>query len=756
MKLVLFLVGCFFWAGLARWWQPRLQWRSMAFYAVLSLAFLSPSLLTSGTQVATDQLYRWRPWSETVEQRIVPSNPLLADPLLQMLPYRTLVRQRLLRGEAPLWTHRLGTGQPLLGNGQSAPFAPLHLAALPLEPLDAMAVAAGWQLFVGLVLSHCLMLLVGVRTLPATFSAVTIGLSCFSAVWLFYPLGMTAIWLPGLIAASIMMSRADRGGTPGLIVCFVAMAASGHPETVAHACLVLAVVAAALAISLSWQDRWRFLRRLGGAGLIIALLVVPILGPVVEALPDSQRMAALAVTPDAASAPEFQTRMLLPLVSPFSFGSPRDGNWSGPWNFSELIPVYAGLVPLLLAIFGAVWLWRRVAPIMLGGAAALLVAVGFEPVVQIIDVLPLLEHGAHGRLRFVWVLAVAVAAGRTLDGLVRREVSLKARLGLGCLALLLVVLVLASAPPAVPWQRGWWMAGLVGLFMLGVVAASPWRGRWLAAVAILAAVADLLLVGIRYNPALPAELRPSTPPVLSRLTAAAGSEPLRIAAEEWDFPANLPALYGFADPRGNDPMRPAGPADFVARNLEGSPRSQAWTRLRPGRFDFAALDFLAVRYLLTPHRRQMPPPWTLSVEDQGGKIWANPAARRLFFTEGGGGEVTSITPFSNGFRLAVRTDGSTKIVSSVSYAVQWRVGIDGRAANVEEIGDAFLGVSVPSGAEEVVFRYLPASWRFGLWTLTMGLTAAAVRIWIDRRRRRRPPAGQGMVRQKTGLTANQG
>jgi hypothetical protein len=41
---------------------------------------------------------------------------LLSDVPLQTLPLRALVRERLLRLEAPLWTHELGTGQPLAGN----------------------------------------------------------------------------------------------------------------------------------------------------------------------------------------------------------------------------------------------------------------------------------------------------------------------------------------------------------------------------------------------------------------------------------------------------------------------------------------------------------------------------------------------------------------------------------------------------------------------------------------------------------------
>jgi hypothetical protein len=731
MKLALFLLGCVAWSALVRWWQPRIRIGILASYSLVSLLYLAPSLLTGGTQVASDQIFRWRPWSETVTEKVVPSNPLLADPVLQMLPFRTLVRERLLAGEAPLWSHELGTGQPLLGNAQSAPLAPFHLAALPVEPLDAMAVAAAWQLFAALALTHVLMLILGVRGWGAALAAITFGLSCFSIVWLFYPLGMTAVWLPGLLAATVLMARGERGGVAGFVVCAVAMAASGHPETMAHSALVIAVVGGWLGLRTPGAARWRYGRRLVTAVLLSALLAVPILGPVVEALPDSQRLAELGDAP-AASSPSFEPRMLVPLVSPFHFGSPRHGNWSGPWNFNELVPVYAGLVPLLLAVFGGFWLRGRVAAVLAGGAAALVAALGIDPLLGMVQALPLLEHGAHGRLRFVWTLAVAVAAGSTLDAMLRRELSVRSRAAFAAVALLGAALAVTWAPGSHPWERAWWLTTLFGVVACVGLLVVPGRSRLAGFFVVVAVFGDLLVLGVRYNPALPRELRPNTPPALTAMIGAVGNEPYRVAAEEWDFPPNLPALYGLSDPRGNDPMRPAGPATFVRRQLEGTSQSQAWTRLRPGRFDFAALDFLAVRNLLTPHRRHMPSPWLLIAEDQGGKVWMNPAAKPLFFVAKGAGELASIERTSNGLRLELNATSPVSIDSSVSYAPQWEVKVDGRASIALKTEDSFLRLVVPSGAQEIELRYRPWSWRWGGWILPLALLAAAAGPFVRR------------------------
>ena len=61
-------------------------------------------LATRSIQVPTDLVYQWRPWLETIPRGELgaPSNPLLSDIPLQMLPFRALVRERLLHGAVPL------------------------------------------------------------------------------------------------------------------------------------------------------------------------------------------------------------------------------------------------------------------------------------------------------------------------------------------------------------------------------------------------------------------------------------------------------------------------------------------------------------------------------------------------------------------------------------------------------------------------------------------------------------------------------
>lgn len=159
-----------------RWWRPELPKLWAAGHAFLVLAFFALPLLTPLAQAPVDIAYGLRPWSAMVDGKETADNPLLTDIPLQMLPFRTLVRERWLALEPPLWSHEMGTGQPLLGNAQSAPFAPLHLMALPVPPLRGLTLAAAWQTFLGLLLMHALVLALGSWRLAAVLLAGLVAL----------------------------------------------------------------------------------------------------------------------------------------------------------------------------------------------------------------------------------------------------------------------------------------------------------------------------------------------------------------------------------------------------------------------------------------------------------------------------------------------------------------------------------------------------------------------------------------------------
>src|SRR5262249_2219778 len=159
-------------------------------------------------------------------------------------------------------------------------------------------------------------------------------------------------------------------------------------------------------------------------------------------------------------------------------------------------------------------------------------------------------------------------------------------------------------------------------------------------------------------------------------------------------------VYGLWDPRGNDPMRPADAQILLAARLQPRQQVGQMVRSQPTAFDGPLYNFLAVRFLLSGHRRRLPPPWRLAYEGVAGRVWENPDVLPLFFmpgrfghyptrdaawqastrigdfgelgVDGTGGEITTqagevrqIRPRSNGFDLRIVSGGGT-VASSIS------------------------------------------------------------------------------------------
>jgi len=663
--LALFLGVALLLVAAVRWWRRDLAWSDGLLYLALTTAFFARPLLTGAIQVPVDLAYEARPFSETFAAPVAVHNRRVEDTLLEQLPFHTLVRRRLLAGEAPLWSHEMGTGQPLLGNAQSAPFAPLHLLALPLPPLRALPVSAAWAMLLHLLLAHALARALGAGRPGAALAAVAIGLSSYSVVWAYDTLGMSAAWVPGVLLGIVLLARAaaaptargsarepgaagergeqggarapsaardHRGALPGLVACALGVATGGHPETLAHT--ALAALAAALAtawpLRASARALRRFLARLAVAAALAGTLAAPALLPFAQALPSSQRWDALEGGPDPFVPPPFAARYLEALVDPLAFGGPFAPTLRGPLDFVELCSGYAGALTLALALAGAAAWGGRILALVAAGLAALLAAMRVWPLFELLSAAPLLEQATQARLRAFWVLAVALAAGLALE---RMASSARGRAAMLTAAGLATFALVGLGPAAGAWEHTCWALALAGLGAATLTLAVPeWRAGF-AAAALAGVTAELFLLGVTYHPCLASDRALEPPPALSFLVGQArrAPQPFRILAAGSDLPPNLAAAYGLWDPRGNDPMRPADALRLLGARLQPNREVGQKLRVVPGSFDAGFYDFLAVRYLLVRHGRVLPPPWRPAFEGRGGAVWENPRALPLFF-----------------------------------------------------------------------------------------------------------------------------
>jgi hypothetical protein len=800
MSLLTYLAGGALVAVLVRWWLRRPVWGWIAGYWIVAGMFFVAPFTSSWLQVPTDIAYRLLPWKEMSARPVTPGNELLSDVLVQTLPVRTLVRERLMRGAAPLWAHEMATGQPLLGNAQSAPFSPVGLIALALPAVDALPVEAALRLFLSLLLTDGLLTALGAGRAGAVFAAVAFTFSVFSICWAYHPHGMAMAWLPGILLGMLMVRRGERGGMAGLVACASGMVLSGHPETLAHTAVAGVLVAGASSIAEAPVARARYVARLGIAAAITAGLTAPVILLVVEALPEAMRTLQLAGAPGAAQPPPFAAATLRVLVDPLAYGSPRDGDWNGPWNYNELCSGYAGLLALAIAVAAAATMRGRALAILGGGAAALAAAFAVPPFLGLVRALPLLGTAANGRLRLFWVLAVAVAAGIGLEPLAARCSGRLAAAAAGGAAA--AVLALAWRPRA-PWQLAWWLAALAGCCLAALAflwlavrpARVPWRwaGGALPWLAVGCLVVDLALLQARFLPVIPARFGLAPPPalaVLQRETRAHPTEPFRVIAGGADLLPNMAAFYGLWDPRGDDPMQPGRAAMVAGRGL--LPGHRPGQEPAPGgrgyRFEF--LRYLGVRYLLTAHAEVVSPPWQKVWDGQGGSLWRNPAALPLFFMPAAwrpasdpreavaatlgnrdlaalavaelpgtdpAGAVQARGPGlaaaaraardqvgvaridrvgPNGFEVGVASPSGGLVVSSVALASGWQLAVDGRRAPLLRVNGAFIGFLVPAGLHFAALEFHPAGWTWGLRLSGVTLLALLALVALPAARRR--------------------
>jgi hypothetical protein len=796
MTALLFLGGALLLVVLVRAWRPAVPLRAAGAYVALTAAFFALPLFGGRLQLGTDIPYLWRPWVEAAAPQARPANGLMWDIAVQFLPYGGLVRQRLLAGEAPLWEHEIGTGQPFLGI--SAPFSPLHLLALPLPPLRGLTVAAAWQMLLALLLMDALARALGAGSAGAALAAAGFALSAFAVVWLYNPQSMTAAWTPGVVLGLVALARREPRAFGGLCACALGMALSGHPETMALAALLAAAAVGTLLLRRPRPAWLPFLARLAGALALTGCLAAPALLPFVESIPRSVRAMIVARHPDEVQPPPFAPRQLAPLVSPLVFGTPVDHAWSGPGhsNFYEMCSGYAGLLTLVVACAGALALggWR--AALLAGGGAALLGALRVPFFAAAVRLLPGLNVAPIGRLRLLWVFAVALAAGLSLERLALRP---RPR-AITAALLAAAALVLPWLPPdpgtaAQRWAAGVALASLA--VALGALLVPRWRRRF-AVAAAAGAVAELFVFGVRLQPAIDPRFDLAPPAALGFLMGRQHSAPapFRVLAEGRDLHANLGALYGLWDPRGYDPLRPAAAALVAGERLSpGRPLSDALELTPP--YDQAGLDFLAVRYLLLDHRRALRAPWRPVFDGAGGKVWENPQALPLFFMPrrllrvasarqaldfargntdfaqhaarpgdggdgdsglsgvGGGGAVAGggavggelaqlgrvdvIRPRSNGFDLVLRSTTGGTVASSVSYAPGWRSTIEGVSRPAFAVNGGFLGFAAPPGAHRVRLDFEPWSWVWGCRLAAAGalvMLGLLARAWLPGGRQR--------------------
>jgi len=654
---------------------PAATLASLAAVVLAPLLLLAPALRPGYVLSAADRALEWHLFSAARPPGWTgAANPLIADTVMQFLPWRRFAVDELRAGRIPFWNPHAFAGSPLLGNSQSAVFDPLAVPYLLVdEPSRATVWVALLRMWVAGLGTWLFVRRLGASPAAAALAGVVYACGGVTTVWLLFPLVSSSCWFPfALLAAESLARCGSPRAVAGLALALTASLLGGQVEVA----FLSAVAAAAFVLVRrgqlgGWSPRTLAagVAAVAGAALLTVALSAVHAGPFLDTLTQGSLAGSRADL--AAAMPAFPPSRfdhLVLQVFPYLFGRPVAGepNLAGPYtNYCEQSGAYASLLGLALAIVGLAAAPRRSATRVLAalGVAAWLAAGYFPPFPALARLLPPFNVMPLQRGAFIALLALAVLAASGLDALAdrtgRRPVAVgrTAAIAIGVLAVVAVAAatwLLRGAPGHDGVLRFFgqsrvvasWFAGKHD-FMLtkfGTIAPSlarlyvlPWlvtavgaiavllagrRRGWAGATAIVVVAADLFWFGHGHNPAIRAELAYPETARLTELRQAAGDG--RVLVLDWGMPPNLGTYVGLDDVLGYDAIG--------RRRLEllmsfAGPFRPGPLHFRLGHFDryeSPVLDVLGVRAVAASKAREvrtLRPPATSK-----GFLYENPRA----------------------------------------------------------------------------------------------------------------------------------
>jgi hypothetical protein len=707
--LFLALLAALLAGALRRWWDP-VPARVWAVFGLLLLILFGPALFLGRVLLPADIL------PGLAADSPPEGNPLQLDLVTQVAPTLAQVRRAVKAGEWPFWNPLVGAGMPLLADPQAQVLQPLVLAALPLPLEQAVGVTAGLRVLLPLVFSFLLLRRQGISEGAALFGSVAFGLSGFVLLWLGWPIASSASLLPLVLYAIVMTdARGARRDFLLLILGAFAVLTGGHPETILYVVLVSVLFALA-------RRRPALLGRWALAGMMAFGLAAPALLPASFYLPQTHRHAMveernLRMSSGVSGAPEGGGSMeerLVPVFAPRAFGDSR--SYRGAGNVNEDASGFVGSAALLAAL--TAFLPGRRFPqerLFLGLAVvSLIVALRPPGLARAFAAIPGLDRSptSHHRVLLILAFSLAYLAACSVE---RWRSGERRKVGLGVCGAVMVGLFFWG------YSSGWTalqVAAVVGAAAVMMVGA---RSAPYGLAAILAV--ELISFHRSANPAVPRAAYYPTTPAVAFLQKNLGGD--RIAGAGDRLRPNVASVYGLADIRASNPMKPFLYSRMVAP-VSRSVRDIEDVFLKT---EHPVYERLGVRYVVAPPAMKRARGQRPVFRDATAVIFERSRVLpRLFLSPGESGslEILSLEPA----RIAARArlDGERLAGSSVYQDGGWRLLVDGRPGETRLDGGPFVAARLPAGEHRLDLVHRPPGFLLGMLLAALALAGAAV--WL--------------------------
>ena len=643
------LLGAGLAAALKRWYDP-LPPRVLAVFALVLGSLFGRVLFSGGILLPLDNLRSFVPFT-----RLAPADPpslgLQGDLVNQIAPWGLEVRRALHEGRWPLWNRWAGIGMPLMGDPQTQAFQPLVVAAYPFSPWVAAGITAALRVLAALVFLFLLLRRQGLGEPAALAGSLAFGMGGFLLLWLGWPLANGPALLPAVLYAVVRVDESGR--SRDLVLLFLAafsLLLGGHPETIVYSLALSGLFLLARARRRGRKGGGRLLVRAGFALALAGGAAAPVLLPVQDYLPKTERAHVIAsqLAPlswaeqwDEIRDPgeialwwEHVLKKLVPVAAPRAYGD--YGAYWGHSNVIEDASGFTGSAALLAAALALLSLGRRdrfpdERFLALALLTCLLLLAQPPFFTRLLGQLPLIGAAAiHQSHRLLLVVSFCIAglaaceAERRVRGQGSRGVILAAALAL---AALIAWGYLAHPHPTAPEILAAPRSRLLAIHLgtlAGAAALLAFRGKtgralpWIFCGLV---AVELFLVHAPSLPPAPRRLAyPVTPPV-EFLQENLGNDRF-FGLGRSVFQANHPLVYRLNDLRIDNPSLPAA----YARWTEPVRKKPPFFFARPGH---PLYDLLGVRYVMT--RPGVKLPLRLAFRHPDAWIWERPRALpRLF------------------------------------------------------------------------------------------------------------------------------
>lgn len=704
--------------------RPRLSipWRVAVLFYALTLAFLFRPMTGHYNNVAPDILKAVPPWKVAGFDKYSVSNFELQDVMFQLAPWMKQVHEQWRALHVPLWNDLAGCGMPLLANAQSAALSPLRLLTIPLPLTYSLTAEAAMKILIALTFTflYCRR---RYDEWPSIIGAISFGFGTFILSWLHYPIGASAAFLPAVLyAIDLLAERRTFARFVFAASLGPLLLSQGHPESVAH----IAFIATAYALATA-PRAWK---RLAAAAIVSALLAAPILAPLLEALPRTERFQDLQRTShrDGTAFSDFPSLALL--VHPRIYGE-HPGVFWGPAvteavsGFCGILGVAAWFGMLAIRLRGfAVSRSRGAQPytgqasnsatewFYLVASAVLFLWLADAPIISI-PLRDLFSIALNARLRlpFSFFLAIQSAALVHYARVEKRAMFV----AVIAAAIALAYVMLRTHFPD-PGERHFALVTLIPSVAVLVVAALFRQRPFVIALAVYV---ELFATSAAWNPVRPGtDLYPHTP-MIDALLKLQTNEPYRIAGIGAPLFPNLNVPFGLADVRAHDPMANGRYMRLLrtTRNWDAKAYYEKWNDA-----DSPLLDFLNARWILAEPGVNLAR-FRLVYDGKDGRIYENAHAMPRFFSHEARVDIAKWR--GDSYELHVDAPREAEVASSVAYWPGWRVTYNGRALQPRVVYGAFLGFTIPPGAGTVRVRFVPISFWGGVAVslLTIGVLA---------------------------------